>query len=119
MTVVARFREARGQSMVEILGLVPIVTVCGLLAMQALIVGANHVAVDSAVHAGAIAAQSGGDVRAAVRAAIPGWSRGRVTVSQRGSVIGVRLQPRGVIPGLSGLLTIKSSARVVRGVGNG
>lgn len=119
MNLRRRLREERGQSLVEILGLVPIIAVCGLLAMQALIVGANHVAADSAVHAGAIAAQSGGDARTAVRGAIPGWSRGRVTVRQRGSTIDVTLRPRGVIPGLAELLRIKSSARIVRGVGNG
>ena len=119
MKLWARCRDEAGQSLVEILGLVPLVAVCGLLAMQALIVGANHVSADSAVHAGAIAAQTGGDVRAAVRGAIPGWSRGRVTVSKRGSVIGVTLRPRAVIPGLGNLLTIKATARTVRGAGNG
>lgn len=119
MSVLGRARGQRGQALVEILGLVPIVAVCGLLAMQALVVGANHVAADSAVHAGAIAAQTGGDVRVAVREAIPGWSRGRVTVRERGEVIGVKLRPRAVIPGLAGWLTVEASARTVGGGGNG
>lgn len=119
MSVLARSREQRGQALVEIIGLVPVVAVCGLLAMQALVVGANHVAVDSAVHAGAIAAQTGGDVQSAAREAIPGWSRGRVTVRERDSVISVTLRPRAVIPGLAGLLSVKASAQGVRGAGDG
>lgn len=119
MSAHARFREDRGQSLVEILGLVPVVALCGLLAMQALVVGANYVAVDAAVHAGAIAAQTGGDVKASVGAAIPGWSRGRVTTVERGAQIDVTLRPRAVIPGLAQLLTVRASARTVNGVGDG
>lgn len=100
--------------MVEILVLTPVLMLCGLIAMQALIVGANHVSADSAAHAGALAAQTGGNANDAAREAVPGWSRGRVSVRELGGRVRVTLRPRSLIPGLAGLLTVRSSARAVR-----
>lgn len=110
----SRLSDEGGQAVVEILVLTPLLMICGLIAMQALVVGANHVSADSAAHAGALAAQGGGDVEGAARDAVPDWSRGRVSVQERGDRVEVTLRPRSLLPGLAGLLTVRSSARAVR-----
>lgn len=102
-----------GQSVVEVVALAPVVLVCGLLGLQTLVAGANVVAADHAAHAGALAKQLGQDPEAAARNAIPGWSRGEVRVRMRGDELIVRLKPRSIVPGFSGLLQIGASARAI------
>lgn len=112
-----RFRCERGQSLVEVVALVPFVILCGLLATQALVAGANRVAADGAVHAAMVASLTGRDVERAARMAVPGWSRGRVDVSANERNVVVRLRPRAVIPELSSLLEVRSSVRLPTGSG--
>lgn len=100
----------RGQASVEIVALTPIILLCGLLGLQALIAGANHVAAANALHAGVLAGELGRDPRAAARAAAPGWPTGRFSVSTRGRRVAVRLRPRAIVPPLADLLTVDASA---------
>jgi hypothetical protein len=92
----------------------PIVILCCLLGLQALVAGANFVAADNAAHAGALAGQLGHDPEKAARASAPGWSSGRVTVMTAGHRVRVRLKPRSILPGLSGLLVVDSEARYTK-----
>ena len=70
----------RGQASVELLGLLPLLIVLGLAVLQLLAVGYASVLAGSASEAGALAMAAGGDARAGVREALPGWSRSRAKV---------------------------------------
>lgn len=96
----------RGQASVEVVALAPIIVICGVLGLQALVAGANHVAAANALHAGVLAGELGRNPEAAARAAAPGWPTGRFTVSMRGRRIKVRLRPRAIVPPLADLLTV-------------
>lgn len=109
----AHVRAEGGQSVVELVAATPIVLICGLLCLQALAAGASHVYADNASHAGALAATMGEDPARAARAALPGWSRGRVRVTVRRGSVRVRLRPRALVPPLAGLLTTESMAAYV------
>lgn len=95
--------------------MVPIMLVCGLLALQALVAGANHVSADAAAHAAMVASLAGHDATRAARDAVPGWSRGRVRVVASERSIDVNLRPRAFIPQLSPLLEVHSRVRFVSG----
>lgn len=105
----------RGQALVETVALVPILLVCGLLALQALVAGANRVAADTAVHAAMVASLTGRDAERAAREAVPGWSRGRVTVQKSDHRVGVELRPRTIVPELDSLLVVRSTVRLPDG----
>jgi pilus assembly protein CpaE len=100
-----------GQATVELVAMAPIVVLCGLLALQALVAGASFVNVQNAAHAGALAGALGDDPARAARQALPGWSSGRVTASTRGHRIDVRLRPRAIVPPLASLLEVRAHAR--------
>lgn len=104
-------RCERGQSSVEVVAMAPIVLLCGLIGLQALVAGANYVVAGNAAHAGALAGQLGRNADRAARASTPGWSTGSIEVTDRGRVVNVRLKPRAVIPPLAGLLAVRASAR--------
>lgn len=92
----------------------PVVVLCGLLGLQALVAGANFVAAGNAAHAGALAGQLGRDVESAARGSAPGWSSGEMAVSDRGRRVRVRLTPRSIVPGLAPLLVAGADARYTR-----
>jgi hypothetical protein len=106
-------RDSRGQSLVELVAIAPVVILCGLIGLQALVAGATFVYADNAAHAGALAGQLDTDPVAAASAAAPGWASGRVFVEKRGRVINVKLTPRAIVPPLAGLLAAHASARIV------
>ncbi|MGH2906297.1 MAG: hypothetical protein ACRDKI_05950 [Solirubrobacterales bacterium] len=105
-------RRSRGQSLVEVVTLAPLLVLCGLLGMQALAFGAAHVYADNAAHAGAVAAGLGGDPAAAAKRAVPGWARGRVDVRRSGRQLRVLLRPRAVLPAVAGLLSVESAVSI-------
>lgn len=107
--------DQRGQVLVETVALVPILLVCGLLALQALVAGANRVAADTAVHAAMVASLTGRNADRAARDAVPGWSRGRVTVRTSERRVGVELRPRTIVPELDSLLVVRSTMRLPGG----
>jgi hypothetical protein len=104
----------RGQSMVEVVMMTPIVILCCLLGLQGLVAGANFVAAGNASHAGALAGQLGNDAKKAARASAPEWSTSRMEVTTRGQRVRVRLKPRSIVPALSGFLVVTSEARYAK-----
>lgn len=109
--MIARLRARRGQSTVEVVAITPLVALCGLLALQALIAGANYVVAGNAAHAGALAGQLGRSAAPAARRAAPGWVTSRVAVMIHRRRVHVRLRPRAVIPPLAPLLSAEAEAR--------
>jgi hypothetical protein len=102
----------RGQASVELLGAVPIVVVLGLAALQLLAVGYASVLAGNAAEAGALALAGGADARAAVRGALPGWSRAHTRVSVDGGRVEVRLRPPSPLRALAERLEVSSNATV-------
>jgi Flp pilus assembly protein TadG len=110
MTAAARRGAQDGQATVELAVLAPLLVAVVLAAAQLLAVGAARVLADHAAEAGAVALLQGADPAAAARAALPGWSRDRVTVTVRGRQVRVWLRPTAPIAALGGLLTASGKA---------
>jgi hypothetical protein len=102
----------RGQATVELIGAVPMLLLAGLSIFQLMLAGYTATLADGAVEAGAVAAAGGEDVEAAVRAALPGWERGRVEVSRAGGRVSVTLRPPSPFAFVSGALDVSESAWV-------
>jgi hypothetical protein len=86
-------RSVRGQATVEVLAMVPVLGLAGGAIFEALAAGAARELAGHAAEAGAVAVTEGDDPRAAARAAVPGWGRGRVHVVVRGEHVRVRIRP--------------------------
>lgn len=99
-----------GQATVEAVAGIAALVLTGLLCLQLLAAGYSASLADGAAEAGAIAAVRGQAVDAAVRQALPGWSRSRVDVVRSGSRVNVRLRPPALFPVLSERLAVTSSA---------
>jgi len=82
-----------GQAGVEVLGAVPALLALGFVLLQLLAVGYASVLAGAAAEAGALALAGGGDPRAGVREALPGWSRARARVAVSGQTVRVSLRP--------------------------
>jgi hypothetical protein len=100
----------RGQAAVELVALLPLLAAVALGALQALAAGAAFELAGHAAHSGAVALAEGRDGAAAARAAVPGWSRGRIAVTVRGSRVRVRLTPPALVPGLGSRLAATATA---------
>lgn len=83
----------RGQASVELLGALPVVLLVGAVLLQLLAVGYSASLAGAAAEAGALAVAGGGDARDAARAAVPGWSRARMTVRSGDGRVRVRMRP--------------------------
>jgi len=105
-----RMGASRGQASVELLGVLPLVAMLVLVVGQLLAAGAAAELAAGAAEAGAVALVEQGDPAAAARAAIPGWSRGRVTVAVEDTRVRVAVRPRAIVPPLASLLTARASA---------
>jgi Flp pilus assembly protein TadG len=88
-------RSERGQSSVELVGLVPLLLAVGLGVSSLLGAGAASQAAGGAAEAGAVALIQGRDARDAARQALAGWPRGRTSITVRGRRVTVRVTPRG------------------------
>ena len=77
-------RRVAGQASVELIGVVPLALLIALAIGQLLAAGAARELAGNAAEAGATALLQGGDASSAARAALPGWSRGRASVSVSG-----------------------------------
>jgi hypothetical protein len=109
----ARWRCCRGeagQATVELVVLAPLVVAIALAAAQLLAAGAAGSLADHAAEAGALALLQGDDPAAAARAAVPGWSRRRMTVTVSGRRVRVRLRPRSPVAALGDLLVATREA---------
>ena len=102
----------KGQASVELLGAVPALLLLALVALQALAVGYASVLAASAAEAGALRLAAGRDPRAAVREALPGWSRARARVRVSGAHVRVVLEPPSPLRGLSRRLEVTGKAAV-------
>jgi Flp pilus assembly protein TadG len=102
----------RGQASVELVAAVPALLLLALALFQLLAVGYAAVLAGDAAEAGALAVARGGDVRAAARNAVPGWSRARMTVSVSGGSVRVRMRPPSPLAALGDRLEVHATAAV-------
>ena len=107
-----RLRGEGGQAAVELLGAVPAVLVLALVLAQALAVGYASVLAGSAAEAGALALAAGGDPRAGVHEALPGWSRAHARVEARGGNVEVTLRPPALLDSVARRLEVSARAAV-------
>jgi hypothetical protein len=105
-------RREAGQASVELLGVLPLLIALALAVFQLLAVGYASVLAGNAAEAGALALAAGGDARAGVREALPGWSRTRAEVRVAGGEVGVRLKPPALLQVLGERLTVNARALV-------
>lgn len=102
----------RGQASVELLGSLPVVLLVGAVLMQLLAVGYAASLAGAAAEAGALAVAGGGDAREAARAAVPGWSRARMTVRSSGGRVEVRMRPPSPLRAVGRKLELEAHASV-------
>ncbi|WP_205699079.1 hypothetical protein [Conexibacter sp. SYSU D00693] len=104
-------RSERGQASVELVAAIPLVVAVALAVAQLLAAGVARELAGQAAQAGAMAiVQGDGDARAAVRRALPDWSKDRTRVRVDGHHVEVELRPVALLPGLAGTLTARRSA---------
>jgi pilus assembly protein CpaE len=101
-----------GQASVELLGVLPLLIALALAVFQLLAVGYASVLAGSAAEAGALALAAGGDPRAGVREALPGWSRARAEIHVSGGEVRVRLRPPALLRALAERLTVTGEGAV-------
>ena len=99
-----------GQASIELVVLAPLLIAIVLSAAQLLAAGAAGELADHAAEAAAVAMLQGGDPAAAARDAVPGWSRGRMSVRIDGRRVRVRMRPPSALPGLGRMLEASSEA---------
>ena len=99
-----------GQATVELVAVLPLLAAVALAAGQVLAAGAASSFAGHAAEAGAVAILEGGAAGDAARAAVPGWSRGRMEVAVEGKTVRVALRPPTLFPPLAGLLTAHATA---------
>ena len=104
------FASSSGQATVELIAGAPILLAVTLAAAQLLAAGLCREQAASAAGAGASALLQDRDPLASARRAVPGWSRGRLTVKRRGRVLTVSIKPPTLVPGLSSLLSVTAHA---------
>jgi hypothetical protein len=109
-TARASFPRESGQASIELVVLAPLLVAIVLTAAQLLAAGAAGELADHAAEAAAVAMLQGGDPAAAARDAVPGWSRGRMSVRVDGRRVRVRMRPPSAIPGLGRMLEATSQA---------
>ncbi len=105
-----RFENARGQASVELVAMVPLIVAVALAAGQLLAAGAAHELAGHAAEAAAIALGRGDDARAAARAALPGWSRGRLEIDADGRRVEATVRPLPLVPPLAARLAASVTA---------
>jgi TadE-like protein len=100
----------RGQAAVELVGMLPLLFLVAFAVAQVLVAGLAREAAHHAAQAGAMALLQGGDPAEEARAAVPDWSRRRLSVSVSGRTVRVRVVPPALVPGTGDLLASSSSA---------
>jgi hypothetical protein len=105
----------RGQASVELLGALPVVLLVGAVLMQLLAVGYSASLAGAAAEAGALALAGGSDARDAARAAVPGWSRARMTVRSGDGRVRVRMRPPSPLRSVGRALEVRADAAVEGG----
>lgn len=103
-------RDMAGQATVEAVAGIGALILAGLLCFQLLATGYTVTIADGAAEAGAVALIRGEPVEPAVREALPGWARDRVSVSRVGSRVKVRLRPPALLTSMSEQLAVSAEA---------
>ncbi len=101
----------RGQATVEVVAMAPLAVAGALGIAQVLAAGAAAALADHAAEAGAVALVQGRDARAAVRAAVPAWTRRGLEIDVAGSRVRVRMRPPSLVPGAGAALAATAEAR--------
>jgi len=101
----------RGQSTVELVGMLPVLLAVAFAIAQLLMAGAASEYAGHAAEAGAVALLEGGDPAAAARDAVPGWSRSSLDVRVHGRSVRVAVRPTRLVPPLADLLVAHAEAK--------
>jgi hypothetical protein len=102
--------DRSGQASVEAVCGIAVLIPAALLCFQLLATGYTVTVADGAAEAGAVALVRGGPVEPAVRRALPGWARSRVSVMRLGETVRVELRPPSLFESLAERLEVSSSA---------
>lgn len=106
----AAARASSGQATVEAVVGIGTLMLAGLLCFQLLATGYTATIADGAAAAGAVALVRGEPVEPAVRKALPGWARSRVSVTRLGSMVRIRLRPPALFASMSEALEVSAEA---------
>jgi hypothetical protein len=105
------WRDARGQSTVELVGLLPLLVTVVFAAAQLLAAGVAGELADHAAQAGAMALLQGDRApRDAARDALPRWARERADVEVRGHRVLVTVRPPSPLGPVADALTAHAVA---------
>lgn len=107
-----RHPGSRGQATVELLAALPLLLILGLVLLQALAVGYAVVLAGTAAEAGALAKAAGGDAEKGARESLPGWSRAKARVTERGGTVRVHLRPPSPLEIVARKLEVDADASV-------
>lgn len=111
-----RLRDVRGQSTVELVGLLPLLVTIVFGAAQLLAAGVAGELADHAAQAGAMALlQDGGSPHDAAREALPRWARDRANIDVRGRQVIVTLRPPSPLGPVADALTARAVADAGKG----
>ncbi|MCC6755555.1 MAG: hypothetical protein IT199_04180 [Solirubrobacterales bacterium] len=103
-------RPCAGQATVEAVAGVGALVLAGLVCLQLLAAGYTVAIADGAAEAGAVALVRGEPVEPAVRMALPGWARERVSVTSSGMMVRVLLQPPSLFESMAEKLEVTARA---------
>jgi hypothetical protein len=102
--------DRAGQATVEAVAGIAALMLTALLCFQLLAAGYSVTIADGAAEAGAVALIRGEPVEPAVREALPGWAKNRVSVSRIGSRVRVKLRPPALFSSMADKLAISAEA---------
>ncbi|MBB4664489.1 pilus assembly protein [Conexibacter arvalis] len=105
-----RLRGDAGQSVVELVALLPLYAAVAIGILQALAAGAAGELAGHAAQSAAVALAQGRDGAAAARGALPGWARDRIEVRVARTRVTVVVTPPSLLPGLGKRLRTTASA---------
>lgn len=106
-----RHASSRGQSTVEVVGMLPLLAIVAFAALQILAAGLAAELADHAAEAGAVAILEGTDPHDAAKRAIPDWSGAHVDVAVHGKTVRVRVRPPAVVRSVGSLLASTAEAK--------
>lgn len=110
MKSAASARSPKGQATVEAVAGIAALMLTGLLCFQLLATGYTATIVDGAATAGAVALIRGEPVEPAVREALPGWARNRVSVTRSGMKVRVKVRPPSPFASIAERLAVSAEA---------
>jgi hypothetical protein len=103
-------KDERGQASVEAVAGIAALLLAGLVCFQLLATGYSSTVADGAAAAGAVALVRGDPVDAAVRNALPGWAKSRVSVRRFGERVEVKIRPPSPFAAISERIELTASA---------